>query len=332
MAGHIHWERNIGRRFQLRDLQVFFAVAERGSMAKAASELGVTQPSVSAVIAGLETSLGVKLFDRSARGVELTPVGHALLMRGRAAFDELRQGIRDIEFLSEPEVGEVRIGCPEFIAAGFLPAVIDLLSLRYPRVCLVVEQVNTPTLEFRALDERRLDVVLALLAVPDAARVPQDYSAEVLFQERLCVVAGGNNPWLRRKKIDFTELSKEPWIIGMFDSPGATWLAEMFRTNGAEFPKRYVATFSLHVRNNLAATGRFITTMAESTFNRAEVRFGLKKLPIELPARPWPVAAITLRNRNLSPVVDLFLKCAREVAKSQAKFQARVDTTPSPQC
>jgi DNA-binding transcriptional LysR family regulator len=323
MAGNIHWERNIGRRFQLRDLQVFFAVAERGSMAKAATELGVTQPSVSAVIAGLETSLSAKLFDRSARGVELTPVGRALLMRGRAAFDELRQGIRDIEFLTEPEVGEVRIGCPEFIAAGFLPAVIDLLSLRHPRVSLVVEQVNTPTLEFRVLDERRIDVVLALLAVPDAARVPQDYSVEVLFEERLCVVAGGNNPWLRRKKIDFKELSKEPWIIGLSDSPGATWIADMFRTNGAEFPKRYVATFSLHVRNNMAATGRFIATMAESTFHRAAARFRLKKLPIELPAPRWPVAAITLRNRNLSPVVNLFLGCAREVAKSNRDSKGR---------
>ena len=74
MAGHIHWEKNIGRRFQLRDLQVFFTVADRGSMAKAAADLGVTQPSVSGVISGLETSLGARLFERSPRGVELTRV------------------------------------------------------------------------------------------------------------------------------------------------------------------------------------------------------------------------------------------------------------------
>jgi DNA-binding transcriptional LysR family regulator len=316
MAGHIHWEKNIGRRFQLRDLQVFFTVAERSSMAKAATELGVTQPSVSAVIAGLETSLGARLFDRSPQGVELTPVGRALLARGRAAFDELRQGIRDIEFLSEPDVGEVRIGCPEFIAAGFLPAVIDLLSQRHPGISLVITQVNTPTLEFRELDERRIDLILALLAVPDAQRVPHDYAAEVLFEDRLCVVAGGDSPWLGRKKIDLVELGKERWIVGLFDTPGMSWVADMFRSRGAEFPKRYVATFSLHVRNNMAATGRFIATMAESTFDRSAERYGLKMLPIKLPAPRWPVAAVTLRKRNLSPVVNLFLKCARDVAKS----------------
>src|ERR1700745_3176565 len=100
MASSIHWEKNIGRRLQLRDLQVLFTVADRGSMAKAAAELGVTQPSVSAVIANLESSLGAQLFERSSRGVELTRVGKAFLTRGRAAFDELRQGVRDVEFLS----------------------------------------------------------------------------------------------------------------------------------------------------------------------------------------------------------------------------------------
>jgi DNA-binding transcriptional LysR family regulator len=145
MASTIHWEKNIGRRFQLRDLQVFFTVAERCSMAKAAAELGITQPSVSTAIAGLETSLGAKLFDRSPQGVELTPVGQALLIRGRAAFDELRQGVRDIEYLSKPDVGEVRIGCPESIAAGFLPAVIDRLSQKCPLVSLAVAHVVTPT-------------------------------------------------------------------------------------------------------------------------------------------------------------------------------------------
>lgn len=326
MAGHIHWEKNIGRRFQLRDLQVFFTVADCGSMAKAAADLGVTQPSVSGVISGLETSLGARLFERSPRGVELTRVGQALLVRGRAAFDELRQGIRDVELLSEPDAGEVRIGCPEFIAAGFLPAVIDLLSKRYPRVSLVVVQTNTPTLEFRELDERRVDLVLALLAVPDAKRVPRDYEVEILFEDRLCVIAGRTNPWARRKTIDLKELSKEPWIIGLSDTPGVTWLADLFRAQGAAFPKRYVATFSLHLRNNLAATGRFIATTAESTFDPAAERFKLKMLPIHLPAPRWPVAVVTLRNRNLSPVVNLFLECAREVASARFRRKTRIRT------
>jgi DNA-binding transcriptional LysR family regulator len=325
MASHIHWEKNIGRRFQLRDLQVFFAVAERGSMAKAASELGVTQPSVSAAIAGLETSLGVRLFDRSPKGVALTAAGGALLARGRAAFDELRQGVRDIEHLSKPDVGEVRIGCPESIAAGFLPAVIDRLSHEYPDVSLTVAHVVTPTLEYRELDERKLDVVLALLAVPDPKNVPQNYVAELLFEERLCIVTGRKSPLLRRRQLDFDELSRKPWVTGPADSPGTRWIAELFRSAGVNFPTRCITTWSVHLRYNMAATGRFISTMPKSAFDYAADRYGLGMISIKLTAPRWPFAAVTLRNRNLSPVVDLFLKCARDVAKSQTTSRARLD-------
>ena len=319
MASHIHWEKNIGRRFQLRELHVFSTVADRGSMAKAAAELGITQPSVSAIIASLETSLGVRLFDRGPGGVQPTQFGRALLARVQRAFDELRQGVKDIEFLSEPTAGEVKIGCPESISAGFLPAVIDLLSRKYPRVSLVVASVDTPTLDFRELGERKLDLVLARLATPDPKKVPADYTAEILFDDRLLIVAGVRSPWARRRKIDIADLVDQPWIISAPDSPGASWIADAFRERGAKFPERRVTTYSAHIRNNMLATGRFVGTMPESAFELAARRFGLKILPLQLAAPRWPLAVVTLRNRVLSPVVNLFLDCARAVAKSGTK-------------
>lgn len=323
MPSHIHWERNIGRRFQLRELHVFFTVADRGSMAKAAAELGITQPSVSAVIAGLETSLGVRLFERGPSGVEPTPFGRALLTRVQAAFDELRQGVKDIEFLSEPTAGEVKIGCPESVAAGFLPAVIDLLSQKYPRVSLVVASVATPTLDFRELAERKLDLVLARLATPEPKNLPADYAAELLFDDRLCIVVGESSPWARRRKIDIADLAEERWILTPPDSPGTSWVADAFRARGMDFPKRCITTYSAHIRNNLIATGRFVGTMPESAFDLAANRFGLRVLPLELATPRWPIAVVTLRNRILSPVVNLFLECAQTVAKSNAKLGRR---------
>ena len=114
----------IGRRLKFRDLHVFLTVVRCRSMAKAAQQLGVSQPAVSAVIADLEHALGVRLVDRSASGVEPTPFGGALLKRSVAAFDELKQSIRDIEFLSDRTAGEVRIGAPN-VLAGFVAAVIQ---------------------------------------------------------------------------------------------------------------------------------------------------------------------------------------------------------------
>src|SRR5881396_1078014 len=125
MAQPIDWESRIGRRLRLRDLHVFFAVLQAGSMARAAANLRVTQPSVSKAIGELEAALGVRLFDRSPQGVEPTKYGDSLRKCGSAVFDDLRQGIQDIEFLSDPTVGELRIGCSESITSSILPSIIQ---------------------------------------------------------------------------------------------------------------------------------------------------------------------------------------------------------------
>src|SRR5215831_13057056 len=88
MTRKIDWEGQLGRRLKLRDLHVFSVVVERGSMAKAAAHLGVSQPAVSEVISDLEHALGVRLLDRSPHGVEPTIYGRVLLKGGTAAFDE----------------------------------------------------------------------------------------------------------------------------------------------------------------------------------------------------------------------------------------------------
>src|SRR5262245_20315512 len=141
----VNWENQIGRRLRLRDLHVLFMVVQHGSMAKAAIDLGISQPAVSDVIANLEHALGVKLFDRGPQGVEPTVYGRALLKRSLAAFDELKQGIRDIEFLADPTTGEIRIACTWGIIAAILSPIIEGFSRQYPRVILHVEDLSLIT-------------------------------------------------------------------------------------------------------------------------------------------------------------------------------------------
>ena len=116
-------------------------------MAKAASHLAMSQSAVSEAIAHLEDALRVRLLDRSARGIEPTIYANVLLKRGHAVFDELQQGIKDIEFLTDPSAGEVRLACTEMLSYGFLPAVIDQMSRRHPQVAVRVTPLNTESLE-----------------------------------------------------------------------------------------------------------------------------------------------------------------------------------------
>src|SRR5690349_10787215 len=141
----LDWDSRIGKRVRLRDLHILFAVAQHGSMGKAARHLGMTQSAVSQAIGALEHAIAAPLLDRTPRGVELTVYGTALLQRAQTAFDELRSGIKDIESLTDPAIGEVRIACTESIAAGILPNAIDRFAAQYPRVQLHVSQTTTST-------------------------------------------------------------------------------------------------------------------------------------------------------------------------------------------
>src|SRR6476659_7031919 len=126
------WNDRIKRRIKLRDLDILMAVIEAGSMGKAARRLNISQPAVSKAIVELEDALGVKLVDRSQRGIVPTPYGLALSKRSAAIFNDLRQGVQDIDFLSDPTKGEVRIGTTEPVAAAIITPVIDRLSRKYP--------------------------------------------------------------------------------------------------------------------------------------------------------------------------------------------------------
>src|SRR6266481_6409582 len=145
----MEWADRIGRRLKLRDLHLLMTVVQKGSMAKAAAELAVSQPAVSKAIADMEHTLGLRLLDRGRNGVEPTAYGRALVKRGLTIFDELKQGVEELEFLADPKRGTLNIGSAEGIAAGFLPAVIEQFSRQYPGVCLNVLQTVIATLHYR---------------------------------------------------------------------------------------------------------------------------------------------------------------------------------------
>ena len=238
----------IGRRLSLRDLHLFFTVVEHGSMAKAALKLGISQPNVSEVIADLEHTLGARLFDRRPRGVEPTLYGQALLKHTRAVFDELRQGVREIEFLSDPAVGEVRIGCPPAAMATFLPHLIREFSVTYPKVVLRVSELLAVA-SYSVLRERTNDLHLDW-CVPPFSRddAGSDVNIEHLFDDHLVIVAGLHSRWSRRRKIDLAELHAESWMLGTPDTANYMHIAEAFRAKG-QSPKRQLGARRLGVND-----------------------------------------------------------------------------------
>ena len=312
------WDSRIGRRLTLRDLHVLSSVARWGSMAKAAAHLSTTQSVVSDAIANLESALGVRLLDRSAKGVEPTVYAKTLLKRTDVVFDELRAGVKDIEALASSTAGEVRIACPEFLAGGLIPDAVDGFSRLYPDIVCRVTDADSTTLEFRQLQERSADLMVA--RVP-ASFSDDDLSVEILFDDPHVIVVGADSPWAGRRSVTLADLAGEPWII-----PASLIvrdiLAEACEAEKLKVPDgRSVSSFVL-MRNHLLATGRFLTVLPVSVLQYNAKQWGLRALPIKLGGRPRPIAIVMLKNRSVSPAVRLFVEHLRGTAKSYLRRRA----------
>lgn len=305
----------IGSRLKLQDLHVLMTVVQAGSMGKAALILNTTQPNVSRAIGDLEYALGVRLLDRHQRGVEPTECGRALLSCGAAVFDDLRQGVKHIEFLADPTAGEVRIGSTAFLAASFVSALIDRLSRRYPRIAFHLVTGYIEPLH-RELSERKVDL---LIVRSPGANTDERLDFEFLFDDRYVVAAGAKNPWARRRKIQISDLVQERWVLPPPESVIGSIIMETFRASGLGYPRATVVTDSPHMRVSLLETGRFITVFPASALRFLTRRSAVKVLSVELPMARRPNGIVTLKGRALSPVAQLFIDSARELAKPMAK-------------
>ena len=305
----------IGRRMKLHDIHVLMEVVQAGSMSKAAAFLNTTQSAISRSIADLENTMGVRLLDRSPQGVEPTLYGRALLKRSTVIFDELKQSVQDIEFLSDPGAGELNIGSSPTQAEGFVFAVLDRLARQYPRIAVQVilggmlEQCDN-------LRERRIDVGFARLP---GAEPPEDIAQEVLFEDPLIVVAGVNNPWVRRRKIELADLVNESWTWSTRGSLIDRLVTEAFRAQDLKLPRATIHAETSSMKLKLAETGRFLAIVPASALRFHNNPGSIKRLPLELSTTHRHTGIITLKNRTLNPLAQRFIECARETAKPLAR-------------
>ena len=305
------WDQRIGRRVKLRDLHVLVAVAQNGSMAKAATQLNISHPVVSKTITALEHAVGVPLFDRTPREVTPTAYGAALVNSGTAVFDEMRAGIRRIENLADPNQGELRFGCPEAMAGGLMQEIISRFHKLHPRVTLDVVASDTVAGNFRELREREVEFLIGRIRVPFA---DEELTSEVLGHEGLVIAAGKQNPLHRKKKIALAELIDQPWMLPPEQSLPGAMARDFFRRLGLDPPRPRIITMSLHLNFALLRSGPHLCVLPSSMLQYGPAREKLAALPINLPQPESAIGVLTVRNRSLSAPAERFLAIARDVA------------------
>jgi DNA-binding transcriptional LysR family regulator len=301
----------IGRRLKLRDLRILMAVADAGSMAKAAARLGISHPAVSKTISDIEATLGVRLLDRGTQGAVLTAYGEVLLRCGINIFDEMQQGLRSLEHLSDPNSGEVRLGCTDIILHSLVPPIVRRFSSRYPGVQLDVTLTNPGEHQIHELRERKIDLLMT------RAMGPQDDFATVpLFDEPFVFVVGAQSALGRKRRPALKDIIESKWVLPSYDTAPGALVAAVFRANDFLPPKPTVKTVSIQLTVSLIASGEFVGILPVSVATLGAHRAALRALPLKSSAPRISAEVVFLKNRTRRPAVESFISCAREVTKS----------------
>ena len=309
----------ISQQLKLRQLRILVEVGQRGSMGKAGEELGISQPVVSKAIADLEHALGVRLLDRLPQGVEPTLYGRALIKRCIAVFDDLHTSVSEIESLSDPFSGELRIGAYEGTSSALLPVIVGRLGQTHPRITFNIVLADPLTLKERDLRGRRVDLVIGNVTA-ELAITEDEFETTVLQPSPQYVVAAKNSRVATRRALGLSDVLNERWCLPQPGHPVRMAFDQAFRSESLAPPEAVVTVTSPQMTAEMVAQAGYLGVVNAVVLRSSQLRSPLKILPIRLPIiHSLRIGIITLRNRTLSPVAQLFIDTAREVAAALAK-------------
>ena len=260
-------DQRIGRRLKLKDLQTLAVVCRAGSMSKAANQLAMSQAAISKALLEMERALGFPVLERHASGVEPTVAGRVLLERSRAVFDELGEGLREIDAFADPRRGHVRLGTTEAML-GVVTQLVGRLSKTHPGITLDVVIGDTAGLLDR-MRARELDLVLTRLLPSERS---DDLTAQPLFDESMAVLASQEHRLAKKRQLRLADLMDERWTLSPPELPLGQLVARIFASEGLELPVSAVMTVSIYLRLNLLHTGQFVTMLPRSIAGQSLVR------------------------------------------------------------
>jgi DNA-binding transcriptional LysR family regulator len=301
--------------FDLRLLQTFREVALRGSFSLAADELGFTQPAVSQQLSRLERGLGVKLLERTARGVTLTAPGEALLAEADAVLGAVRRAERAAQDAGGVHARQLRLGAFPSAASGLVPGAVREARRRrpHPEVELDLRVLDhQPAL--RALARGKLDMALTIDSPLDELDVPDGIELLPVTEDPMVIALSVEHPLASRRSLELAELADEPFLLTEIGGTCAdsNIVRNACRTAGFT-PQVRLESEDYNALQGRAAAGLGIALMPRLATVGSYPGVVLRPLRGTIPTRSI-VAAVPVHDR--SPLVDDFLEALRAAGRA----------------
>jgi LysR family transcriptional regulator, regulator of abg operon len=298
---------------QIWRLNHFLAVAEVGSVQGAARSLNISQPALSKSLKLLEEHLQTALFDRSARGVVLTPMGQVFYRRAREIQSEWDGSLIDLTATRDGARGELRIGIGPTYAAVFMPRVLGRIARDYPNLRVSV-RTGVGALLIPALQAGEISLYAGGL------RTLEERSGEALdelflYDQSNCIVAAGENPLARLDAVPLEELGRRQWVMLSYDTIARGEVDRLFRVAGMAPVVPAVTTESLDLALELVRRDGFLTSLPRPLLHP---KVNPNLAPLAVRGYEWTIrSGVTYRvsMRSLAPVKSILSLLRQDVAR-----------------
>jgi DNA-binding transcriptional LysR family regulator len=297
-------------RLRLKQLHLLSALADQGSLQKAADRVALTQPGASKALQEMESIIGVPLFERTSRGLVATEAGHCAIRYARLIQTDVAHLREDLADVLQGQGGRLAVGT----IMGAVPLVADTLTEmlgRAPDLAIEVVEDTSGRL-LRLLDHGKLDAAICRSTI---AAQPESYESLDVYQETLAVVSSREHPLASRAHLELADLSDSRWVVYSAGMPMRRLLEREFHEAGLRFPHRLFETTSAFTTLSLLRRQSDLAALLATDVAKVFVDSGLMHiLPIQLKSRSEPYQLVTRRGAVLSPAAQLFMQTFPAVA------------------
>jgi DNA-binding transcriptional LysR family regulator len=290
-------------RLRLKQLRLLIALADHGSLVKAAEQVHMSQPGATKALQEIESAMGATLFVRSNRGLEPNALGHCVVRYARLILTDLSHLREELSGILDGHGGRLAVGT----IMGAVPFLTDALSrlfIRQPNVSVqIVEDTSAHLIDL--LDQGRLDVALCRTSVSEH---PELYRAVKVRDEELAVVAHPGHPLATRKALDLKDLSDFRWVVYTANTPMRLLLEREFRDVDVQFPPTLIETTSAFMTLSFLQRHKSMVAMLSVDVAKEFERFGfVTLLPVAFRYKSEPYLLVTRRDRSPTPVTEIFM-------------------------
>lgn len=298
-------------KMELRDIEYFAVVAERGHVGRAADALGLGQPALSKSLRRLERAAGARLLFRTPKGMRPTPAGEALLSRVRRLRLALDDVAREVADIGQGRAGHLRIGAN----AGFLEHPVTEACRRMmqeaPKVTLSAAVATGDVLVSDLLNAE-----LDLAVVPMSASPHENIVQEHLFDDEFVVIASVRHRLARRKRVTIADLAPERWVLSTSNTPASIKLLRAFEDSGLPPPSVAMRTPFLPLRDILVSSSDLLGYSSARVARDAAPRVRFAEFRVEELAWVRRVGVAYRKDAYLSPYVSRFVEILKATARA----------------